>query len=177
MRALAVVILLASASPAHAEKQESVSFGLAAGGTAVSSGLAVAAILFHGEFDEYNKPMLIAGLGSAVITPSLGHLYSEQWLTVGMGIRGVAGALAVWGLSMTDDAPCVSDPTKNCPTTTGGGLTLVSLAAIAFIGGVAYDVRDSRDAATRYNKKHGSGTALAPTAVPHGAGLSLVGRF
>jgi hypothetical protein len=174
---LVMVAVLGVASPARAEKNETVSFGLAAGGTAVSSGLAVGAILFHGEDDEYNKPLLIAGLASAVVTPSLGHLYSEQWLTVGMGIRGLAGALALWGLSMTNDAPCVVDPNENCPTTTGGGLTLVSLAAIAFIGGVAYDVRDSRGAAARYNKKHTSGFALAPTAMPHGAGLSLVGAF
>jgi len=178
IRPLVVVAVFGLASPAHAEKSETVSFGLAAGGTAVSSTLAVTAILVHGEEDEYNKPLLIAGLASAVITPSLGHLYSEQWLTVGMGIRGAAGALALWGLSMTDDAPCISDPNQNCPTTTGGGLTLVSLAAIAFIGGVAYDVRDSREAATRHNKKkHGGGMALAPTTMPHGAGLSLVGGF
>lgn len=174
---LAMIAVLGLASPAHAEKSETVSFGLAAGGTAASSGLAVAAILFHGEDDEYNRPLLITGLASAVITPSLGHLYSQQWLTVGMGIRGLAGALALWGLSMTNDAPCITDPNENCPTTTGGGLTLVSLAAIAFIGGVAYDVRDSRDAATRSNRKHGSGMALTPTAMPHGAGLSLVGGF
>ncbi len=175
MRAVVVLGVLALASPARAEKSETVSFGLAATGTAVSSTLVVSAVLFHGEFDEYNKPLLIVGLASSVITPSLGHLYSQQWLTFGMGLRAAAGALALWGFSMTEDAPCISEPAENCPTTTGGGLTLVSLAAIAYIGGIAYDVRDSRQAAHRYNTQHGA--VLTPTAMPHGAGVSLVGRF
>ena len=175
MRAIVVLVVLALASPVRAEKSETVSFGLAATGTAVSSTLVVAALLFHGEDDEFNKPVMIAGLASSVITPSLGHLYAEQWLTVGMGIRAAAGTLALLGFSRTQPAPCISDRNQNCPTTTGGGLTLVSLAAIAYIGGIAFDVRDSRDAARRYNKKHRA--VLAPTAMSHGAGLSLAGRF
>jgi hypothetical protein len=174
---VAVASLLA-ASPAHAEKNEKVAFGLAVGGTAVSSALTLSAFVVGGDEATTNTPLLVAGVGSFVITPSLGHLYSEQWLTIGMGIRGVAGAMALYGASKKQDQACATRPNDNCPEITSGGLVLISLAAIVYIGGISYDVRDAKDAAKRYNKRHGGGgMALAPTSMNHGGGLSLVGTF
>lgn len=180
MRAVAIVTMLllgAVAAPARADKSETTSVALAATGTGVSSAMVLAAFLIHPESGDVNQPLLIGGIVSSVITPSLGHLYSNQWLTIGMGIRGIAGALALYGLSSKQDQPCATRPNENCPEVTGTGLTLISLAAIAYIGGVAYDVRDARPAARRYNLRHAGGAALAPTAFPHGGGLTVVGRF
>lgn len=174
MRALIVLVILALASPARAEKSEDVSFGLAVAGTGVSSALVLSSFLIKSDGDDYNKTLLVTGLATSVITPSLGQLYSGQYLTIGMGIRGIAGLIALWGMSMKQDEPCITVPNTNCPTTKASGLTLMSLAAIAYIGGVAYDVREARSAARAHNKKH---TMLAPTAMSHGGGLSLVGRF
>ncbi len=171
-------VLLVAASPARAEKSERVSVGLAAAGTGVSSALVLSAFLINAEDAEVNMPLLLSGLGTSVVTPSLGHLYSEQWLTIGMAIRGAAGALVLYGVSQKQDQPCIVRPNENCPEINSTGLTLISLAAIAYIGGVAFDVRDSRDAARRYNKRHTTTTAtLGPTVMPHGGGLAILGRF
>lgn len=172
-----VAVMLAAAAPAHAEKTENVAFGLAVGGTAVSSALTLSAFVVGGDEATTNTPLLVAGVGSFVVTPSLGHLYSEQWLTIGMGIRGVAGAMALYGASKKQDQACATRPNENCPEITSGGLVLISLAAIVYIGGISYDVRDAKDAAKRYNKRHGGGMALAPTSMNHGGGLTLVGTF
>ena len=178
MRTAVLVSVLVAAAPAHAEKSEKVSVGLAAAGTGVSSALVLSAFLVDAQNAEVNMPLLLAGLGSSVVTPSLGHLYSEQWLTIGMAIRGAAGALVLYGVSSKQDQPCITRPTENCPEITSTGLTLISIAAIAYIGGVAFDVRDSRDAARRYNRRHTNTTAtLGPTLMPHGGGLAILGRF
>jgi len=177
MRAAAMLLVLLAASPAHAEKSETTAFALAATGTGVSTALVLAAFLVDAEDANTNGPLLYAGIGTFLITPSLGHLYANQWLTIGMGIRATAGAIALYGLSRTEDQPCATRPGENCPSVTGGGLTLVSLAAIAYIAGIAFDVRDAKDAARRYNKRTGATATLAPTAMPHGGGLSLVGQF
>ncbi len=175
--AVVVSSLLLAASPARAEKSEKTSVALAATGTGVSSALILAAFLVDAQDADVHMPTLYAGIGTSVITPSLGHLYSEQWLTIGMGIRAAAGALALYGLSQKEDHACLTRPADNCPETTGTGLTIVSLAAIAYIGGIAYDVRDAGAAARRYNKRQGTTATITPTAVRHGAGLSLVGSF
>ncbi len=178
MRALIILVLLTGASPARAEKSERTSTTLAGIGTGASSVLIVSALLINSSDAQINEPLLYAGLGTFIITPSLGHLYSEQWLTIGMGIRAAAGALAVYGISRKQDQPCIVTPNENCPEVTAGGLTLISLAAIAYVGGIAFDVRDADDAARRYNRRHGGATAtLTPTPMRHGAGLSLVGSF
>lgn len=178
MRSVVVLtVVLAATSPARAEKSEKIAIALSAGGTGVSSGLVVASLLVNPQKGEAYEPLLYAGLGSSLVTPSLGQLYSEQWLTIGMGIRGAAAALALYGISQDQTQPCDANPLQNCTTLTGTGFSLIALAAIAYVGGVAFDVRDSDDAARRYNKKRSVNAALAPIAVPNGGGFGLAGSF
>lgn len=177
MRALVVLVVLAVASPARAEKSENTALALSGIGAGVSSGLVLASFLVQADEGEPYQPMLYAGIGSSILTPSLGQLYSGQWLTVGMGIRGAAALLALYGLSRNQTQPCDFNPLKDCTTLTGSGFTLVALAAIAAVGGVAFDVRDADDAARRHNQRKWVTAALAPTALPSGGGLGLVGTF
>ena len=66
-------------------------------------------------------------------------------------------------------------PNETCPTLTGTGFTVLSLAAIAYVGGVAYDVIDtpkaiaSRQAINQHNRTH---VMLMPTATDRSAGLA-----
>jgi ABC-type Fe3+-siderophore transport system permease subunit len=178
MRALVVVAVLTLSSSARAEKSEKVATALSGIGAGVSSGLVLSSFLINAQEGEPNMSVLYVGLGTSIITPSLGQLYSEQWLTLGMGIRGAAAALALYGLTQNQDQPCIVDPTENCPTLTGAGFSLIALAAIAYVGGVAVDVRDADDSARRHNQKKWVNAALAPTMMPNGGGgLSLIGRF
>jgi hypothetical protein len=177
MRLLLVLPFLLAASPARADKSERTATILSATGAGVSSGLVVASFLIKPEDGEVYMPTFYAGLGTSIFTPSLGQLYSEQWLTIGMGIRAAAAGLALYGLTQDQDQPCLVNPQENCPTLTGTGFTLIAIAAIAYVGGVAYDVRDSDDSARRYNKRRKTSTAFAPTAMPGGGGFALVGAF
>jgi hypothetical protein len=185
MRALMLFLVLA-ATPASAEtaspppnppgaKSEKTAKALVAGGTIFSSGLIIASFLVNLNEGTAYLPTLYAGVGTSIITPSLGQLYAGQYLTIGMGIRGVAAGIALWGYSKKQDQPCTDVPNTNCPTTTATGLVMISLAAIAYIGGVAYDVRDTPNAVSRYNKRLANkrGASLTPTR----NGVALVGRF
>ena len=174
---VATCLLVATASPARADKSERTAMLLSASGAGLSSGLVIASFLIEPQEGEVYLPTFYAGLGTSIITPSLGQLYSEQWLTIGMGIRAVAAGLALYGLSQDQDQPCIVNPQDNCPTLTGAGFSLIAIAAIAYIGGVAYDVRDSDDSARRYNKRRSTSAAFAPTALPGGGGFALVGAF
>jgi len=175
-RALVLVVLTMSLATgtAHAEKSKRTATILAASGTAVASVLVMSSVLVHPQSEEIYKPTLYAGLGLALVTPSLGHFYAGRYLTIGMGIRGAAAALAGIGFAQKKDAACHTDPRQNCPIVTGGGLVLISLAAIAAVGGVAYDVHDAPNAVEHYNRSH---AMLVPVATPHGGGLALTGEF
>jgi hypothetical protein len=175
MRALVIAVgLLLVSSPAHAEKKKKTALALTGVGTGVSGGLILASFLVHPQDLEVNKPLLYTGLGTSIVTPSLGHFYAGKFFTVGMGIRAAAAGLAAYGVSQNQDQPCDVDPNQNCPTLTGTGFTVLALAAIAYIGGVAYDVRTTPDSVERYNKFHAQ---LVPTVTRGGGGLALGGRF
>ena len=66
-----------------------------------------------------------------------------------------------------------------CTTFYGAGIAMLGVAAIAFIGGMAYDVDDAGPAVDRYNVSHG--VSITPTALPAtngpAPGLSLAGSF
>ena len=175
MRALLIAAgLLLVASPAHAEKKKKTAIALAATGTGVSGALVLTSFLVHPQEGEAYKPLLYTGLGTSIVTPSFGHFYAGQYLTIGMGIRAAAVGMALYGVSQNQDQPCDIDPTQNCPTLTGRGFTVLALATIAYIGGVAYDIRTTPDSIEHYNRYH---VQITPTATRGGGGLALGGRF
>ena len=169
MRWLIVAALLVTAGPARADKSRQTATTLSVAGTAVSSALVIAAFAVSADTADVNAPLLYTGIGTAIVTPSLGEIYAGQYLTWGMGIRAAAGALAVGAIAFgqeTVTCPNAASSSQTCQQLTGNAVALLGAAAIAYIGGAAYDVMDASDAVDRYNLRHGFGYALAPTIVP-----------
>jgi hypothetical protein len=180
MRACVLIAALGVvSSTAHAddEKSPNVALALSGVGAGVSSAMIVSSFIFAPSYGDINVPLLEIGLGTSLITPSLGELYAHDWLSWGMGVRAGAAALAAVAVATQEkSAPCEVDTTQTCKTLQGGGLVLIGLAAIAYIGGTAWDVSDAGDSAVRYNHRL-NGLAIAPMSVHGGAGLAIGGTF
>ncbi len=179
MRAWVLVAALGVASgTAHADdKNPNTAIALSGIGAGVSSVLIVASFFTANDYNDINVPMLEIGLGTSLITPSLGEWYAHDWLTPGMGVRVGAAALAAVAVAEEEKtAPCNLDPTMNCKSLKGTGLALLGIAAIAYIGGTAWDISDAGDAVVRYNHRQIT-YSLAPIVVHGGAGLAVGGTF
>ena len=179
-----VVAALAVATPARAEgpKSEMTAELLSGVGTGVSSALILAGFLDQNADQPFNKPLMYTGLATAAITPSLGQIYAGDYFTIGMAARVVGIGIATYGLThytksvMCDDAKVSG---QMCKTLDSGAFPLLGLAAIAFVGGIAYDVGDAAPAVQRWNERHGFTIAPAVMPGPNGpaAGLSVAGQF
>jgi hypothetical protein len=184
MRCLAVAIVLVFCTTANAApkdpKTAAVMSGTAAG---VSGAVALAGFLTTPEGEAFNEPVLYTGIGLLAVTPSLGEFYAGQYLTMGMGIRVAATGLALYTLNTQTKAVICDTPGANhdlaCRSFTENAYPLLGLAAIAFVGGVWYDVLDAGDAADRYNHRHGFTVAPTTMSGPQGMapGLVLGGEF
>jgi hypothetical protein len=180
--AFSIVAVLGTAAHADVKKRKTA-LVLAGVGTGVSGALIVTSFLTAPRFGDINEPLFYTGLGTSVFTPALGHWYAGQWFTLGTAIRlgGAAlGALAI--ATQNETVQCTPAPASGqmCQQITGNGLGLLMLAGIAYIGGAAYDLRDTSDAVDRYNREHG--VFITPTAMrgPNGApvaGLAIGGVF
>jgi hypothetical protein len=185
VRSVVVVsVVLAAGVPAHAEspKSEQTAFILAGTGTGVSSALILAGFLGGDSSYPFNQPLMYAGLASAAITPSLGQFYAGEYLTIGMAARVVGVGLATYGLThYTHTTTCDTAHMAGtvCKSLGSEAIPFLGLAAIAFVGGMAYDVGDADDAARRWNARHGF--VIAPSIVPSASGpapgLSIAGQF
>jgi hypothetical protein len=172
---LAAVMVVAAMRPAHADAhRKKVATALSSVGVGVSGAIVLSSFLV-GDTGTVDTPVFAVGLASGVVTPSLGELYAHQWLTLGEGIRLGGAALALYAVTRTHDVGCDgSQPgTATCTELDGSGVALLGIAAIAFIGGAAYDVVDAPDAVDRHDLQVG----LAPLRVPGGGGLAIAGRF
>jgi heme A synthase len=184
-RLVIVFAILVTASSAHAEPQQrhrktaQIFSGV---GTGVSSALILSGFLFAPVGQTFERPLMYTGLATAVITPSLGEFYAGQYLTYGMAARVLGAGLATFALTnetktQTCDGATMSS--QQCTTLLGGGLALLGVAAIAFVGGMAYDVADAPSAVDTWNQSHGF--MLEPTAIvtPTGTttGVALSGYF
>ena len=177
MRAALALALFAAAAPAHADtvKSPTMETALSGIGVGVSSSLVIASFFIGNGRDDINAPLFLTGLGTSILTPSLGQIYAGEYLTLGMGVRAAAGVLAgVAILTQRETVACDDGIHKDCKSLEGAGIALLGLAAIGYVGGIAYDVQDAADAAERANRPRFS---LLPTVVPHGGGLALVGQF
>jgi hypothetical protein len=180
----AVLVMSFAATTAHAgprnRQTARVLSGTAAG---VSGAVALTGFLTVPEGEAFNKPVLYTGVGMLFVMPSLGEMYSGQYLTWGMGVRAVATGLALWTLQKEVE-PVICDTVGankdlNCKQFKENAYPLLGVAAIAFIGGVFYDVLDAPDAADRFNARHGFVVAPAPINTGSGMapGLTFMGSF
>ena len=174
MKALAIIVVLATT--AQADKSSTTAVALSGTGAGISGTLVLASFFVGNGNNDINTPLFLTGIGTSIVTPSLGQIYAGEYLTIGMGVRAAAGTLAAIAFFTQEETVKCDDGIHNdCKSLKGAGLALLGLAAIGYIGGMAYDVQDAPDAATRANQ-HGSVT-LAPLAFPHGAGFGVAGRF
>lgn len=188
MRIIALCLVLA-ASTAHAEagpKNRRTARLLSGVAASVSGGVVLTGFMLARDSKPFNAPVLYTGVGLLAVTPSLGEFYAGQYLTIGMGIRAAGAGFAVYTLErFTRLAKCPTAPSSDppeCEIFTEEAYPLLGIAAIAFIGGVWYDVLDAADAADRYNTKHGFSATATPTVLrgTSGAiapGLALSGTF
>jgi hypothetical protein len=186
VRSLVILLVLLAAAPVRADETKPKSeqtAQLAAGlGTGVSGGLILAGFLAGDSSYPYNKPLMYTGLASALITPSLGQIYAGEYITIGMAARVLGVGIGTYGLThYTEVTPCDPGhaPTDTCRHIDSGAIPFLGLAAIAFVGGMAYDVADASSAVQRWNEHHGF--MVAPTVVPAtdgpAPGLSFVGQW
>jgi hypothetical protein len=166
---------------AHAEKDRQTAQILSGAGAGVSGALILSGFAL-GHDKAYNAPLMYSGLVTAAFAPSLGEIYAGQYLTWGMGARVVGVGIATIALTKYQSTSTCDNATsvdQKCTNIEGAGLALLGLAAIAYIGGIAYDVGDAGPAVDRYNAR--SGITVAPTALQTQSGLVpglvVVGSF
>ena len=171
---LGIAFVIALTGSAHAEKKREVATYLSAGGAIASSTLVVASFFTAPADSDVNAPLFYTGIGTSVLTPSLGEWYVGRWLTWGMAIRAAAAGFAITAIAtQQENVSCdVPAPGKTCTELSGPGLALAGAAAIAYIGGVAYDVITANDIVDSYNSTH---YMVTPTvmATPRGAAPGL----
>ncbi len=184
-RAAALAGLLATlglTAPAEAgPRKKSTAQLLAGAGVGASSALFLSAFLMSPENADVNMPLLYAGLSTGVLTPSLGHFYVGDYLTVGMGIRAAAAALATYAvLEYRINVRCPGVMFDvSCTSLEHEAIGLLGIAAIAFVGGAAYDLKALPDAVHRYNADHGFATTpiIIPASGGPVPGVGVVGYF
>jgi hypothetical protein len=180
--ALAAATLVVLCATAHAEKDRKTAVVLSAASAGVSGAVVIAGFVTAPNAERINPPVMYTGLGLLFVTPSLGEFYAGEYITLGMGVRALATGLAVYTLdSQTKLATCDNAPNSSapkCEVFTEHAYPLLGVAAIAFVGGVWYDVLDASDAVDRYNRARGLSVTPA-VATPSGLapGLSLAGSF
>jgi hypothetical protein len=181
---LAMIGVMAVAIPAHAEapKSQQTAQIMSGVGTGVSSVLILAGFLDENANQPFNKPLMYTGLATAAITPSLGQIYAGDYVTIGMAARVVGAGLATYALTHYTRTTTCDDATMSgtmCKKLDSGAFPFLGLAAIAFVGGIAYDVGDAGPAVQRWNERHGFQIAPAIVPGPNGpaTGLSIVGQF
>jgi hypothetical protein len=182
-RAVVVLGIVLACGVAHAEKKRQTGTLLSGVGAGVSSALVVGGFVFARPGNEFNQPLLFTGLGTSIVTPSLGEWYAGEWVTIGMAVRAAGAGLAIYAvrheqeLVTCDTATSAMSP--KCTSLTATGIGLLGVAAIAYVGGVAYDVKDAGDAVDRYNSRHH--VFVSPTAIlgshDTAPGLALVGTW
>lgn len=175
--AAAVICLVLVGSPSVADakpRKLTTAYALSGVGAGVSLGLVAGAFVLPPHSGDIYLPMLYIGLGTSVVTPSLGNWYAGRWFTVGMGIRLVAGGLAtVVAATQRDEVQCGTSSPEFCRRLSNTGVTLLGIAGIVYIGGAAYDFKTLRDDVDTYNAKHRFQWAPVLTPSPSGTGALL----
>jgi hypothetical protein len=172
---IVTLVLVASLATAQARpRKHSTAYAISGIGTGVSVALFTGAFFFPKENHDLNAPLLWAGIGTSVITPSLGNFYADHWLNIGMGVRLVAGGAAAYvAATMRQDHQCPTTEAKTCTELTDNGMIALGVIAIVYIGGGAYDFKVLGEQVDAYNAKHPFQWAPVITPSPSGAGAVL----
>ena len=166
--ALAVTCTIARADDgAPTPKSETTAFELSLGGTAASAAL----VMIGGKTN--NGDVVLFGLASSLVTPSLGEWYSGQPLTTGMAVRAASAVATIAGVSGV--LSCSSEFSDN-PHDCGSGPALLLLGGLAgYATGTIYDIATAGRAAREYNDAHGLRMRVTPTVMRTPSGASTMG--
>ncbi len=148
-------------------------------GVGASSAVFLSSFFVGKHVGDVNMPVLFTGLGSGMVTPMLGQIYTGNYLTWGLAIRVAAGALVTFSVvEQSEDTRCDSEEYATCRSLKTDAYPLRGLAAIAYIGGAAWDITTLPDAVDDYNKRATGLMGISPTPMGRdGYGLAAVGTF
>ncbi len=182
-----VLVASATVTDAHADdarpKSEQTAQILSGLGAGVPAALMLTAFLASTPEDPFNRPLMYTGLVTAAIAPSFGEVYAGEYVTIGMAARVVGVALAAYALKHYTVATMCDigavPGSLGCKRLDSKAFPVLGLAAIAFVGGMAYDVEDADDAVERWNTRHHFSAAPIIIDGPTGPapGLSVSGAF
>jgi hypothetical protein len=173
---VALTAVLTIASVAHAQtpgeitrsdagpKNPDSALMLSLGGTAASAVMVIA-----GAQGGDNGGLLMAGLASSLVTPSLGEWYAGKPLTAGMGIRGASALVTFAGLA--ESLKCL-DADGSCHSDASAGYLLAG-GLIGYATGTIYDIATAPSAAREYNRKHA--VTVEPSLLRTPSGTTSVG--
>jgi hypothetical protein len=172
---IVALVLVASLATAHAKpKKHATAYAISGIATGASVVLLTSSFFFTTDTGELNYPLIAVGLGTSVITPSLGNLYAEHWLNIGMGVRLAAGGMAAYvAATMRQDHQCPTLMSQTCTELTDNGMIALGIIAIVYVGGAAYDFKVLGEQVDEYNAKHPFQWAPVITPSPSGAGAVL----
>lgn len=167
MRALAIVIVLCTASSAHAEeKSETTALALSVPPFVVGAGLITTAAIMHDVGSDRSATAIAATTGVILLTvgPTLGHVYAGRVWSSGLAVRLVGIGVAIPGaLLFTYGDTCgkfvCGAQVAGAGLVAAGGLTLA-------IGGIM-DIASTRDVV----RAHNASLVVTPSSV------SLAGTF
>lgn len=165
MRILIALCLLTSIAHADAEPKSPKLATVLSTMPTVIGYATVAGVLLSDERGGDARVAFTMGGTLAIVGPSLGNFYAENYSPAGMSMR--AAALGI-GFSAMFVIAAECEDLEPCPGYPVGKVFLGSAAAL-FLGGTIYDIATAGRDARRYNAKW----RLAPT----GNGVSIVGTF
>jgi hypothetical protein len=182
---VALTAVLTVASVAHAQapgeaaptssdagpKNPDTALMLSLGGAAASAAMVIA-----GAQGSDNGGLLVAGLATSLVTPSLGEWYAGKALTAGMGIRAASAVVTMVGLS--ESLKCL-DADGSCQSDASAGYLLAG-GLIGYATGTIYDIATAPTAAREYNRRHAVTVQPSLLRTPWGTtsvGVGIGGTF
>jgi hypothetical protein len=160
------------------EKSPGMALALSLGGTIGTIALAS----LGGDDGDGNPALGTIGALGLWVAPSFGHWYAGDGWTTGLSYRlGGTGAIlvgAIWAASSCNDG--VDDGTSRDDDCEDPGLIVAGGGAIAFVGGIIYDIATAPRAARQHNERQRArlqGLALQPAISRDHTGFALSGRF
>jgi hypothetical protein len=120
-------------------------------------------------------PVTTMGMLGSFVAPNMGHWYQGKFVTLGTGIRFIAGLgmIAGMGVVASCEDHCESDEASRNDRV---GIALFIGSGIVYIGGTIYDIVDAPLRAYKHNRRI-EALGIAPLMTNGATGLALGGRF
>jgi hypothetical protein len=168
-----------TALPAGERLSEEHALALSLGGTALSWGLMIGAMVIPDDGSGVTALMGTAGAVGSVFAPSFGHWYADTYATRGLMLRlgGMAGALAGALVALAEDPISFGhDDPPTAPNDPVIGPAIAIVGAGMFVAGTIDDIVTAPRRVRRMNREREAGVSLAPMVTQRSAGLALGGR-